>query len=58
MQVQKAGLPELLQGREEEDAERGHVPFQGSMNDQCLPKQYKVKKVKEIWGVRCASSVY
>ena len=32
--------------------------FQGSMNDPCLPKQYKVKKVKEIWGVRCASSVY
>ena len=28
------------------------------MNDPCLPKQYKVKKVKEIWGVRCASSVY
>ena len=22
----------------------------------CLPNQYKVKKVKEIWGVRCASS--
>ena len=28
--------------------------FQGSMNDPCLPKQYKVKKVKEIWGIRCA----
>ena len=26
--------------------------FQGSVNDPCLPKQYKVKKIKEIWGVR------
>ena len=28
--------------------------FQGGTNDPCLPKQYKVKKVKEIWGIRCA----
>ena len=26
--------------------------FQGSVNDPCLPKQYKVRKIKEIWGVR------
>ena len=26
--------------------------FQGSANGPCLPKQYKVKKIKEIWGVR------
>ena len=24
--------------------------FQGSANDPCLPKQYRVKKVNEIWG--------
>ena len=29
--------------------------LQGSANDQCLPKQYRVKKVKEIWGVRYAA---
>ena len=28
--------------------------FQGNTNDPCLPKQYKVKKIKEIWGVRYA----
>ena len=26
--------------------------FQGSVNDPCLPKQYKVIKIHEIWGVR------
>ena len=25
--------------------------IQGNTNDPCLPKQYKVKKIKEIWGV-------
>ena len=28
--------------------------FQGNTNDPCLPNQYEVKKVKEIWGVRYA----
>ena len=28
--------------------------FQGSANDPCLPKQYRVKKVNEIWGIRYA----
>ena len=27
------------------------IMLQGSANDPCLPKQYKVSKVKEIWGV-------
>ena len=31
--------------------------FQGGTNDPCLPKQYKVKKVKEIWGIKCARAV-
>ena len=28
------------------------IMLQGSANDPCLPKQYKVSKVKDIWGVR------
>ena len=29
--------------------------FQGNTNDPCLPKQYKVKEIEEIWGLRYAS---
>jgi len=28
--------------------------FQGNTNDSCLPKQYKVKEIEEIWGIRYA----
>ena len=28
--------------------------FQGSANNQCLPKQYRVKKFNEILGIRYA----
>ena len=53
MPVQQAWLPGLLQGGEEEEA-LTEAMFQGNTNDLCLPKQYKVKKIKEIWGIRCA----
>ena len=40
--------------RGEKKRKLAEVMFQGNTNDPCLPNQYKVKKVKEIWGVRCA----
>ena len=39
---------------QEKQAEAGHVQcFSGSANAPCLPNQYTVKKIKDIWGVRC-----
>tara|TARA_B100000767_G_scaffold196601_1_gene183619 strand:+ start:187 stop:855 length:669 start_codon:yes stop_codon:yes gene_type:complete len=40
--------------RGEKKRKLAEAMFQGNTNDPCLPKQYKVKKVKEIWGVRYA----
>ena len=40
--------------RGEKKRKLAEVMFQGNTNDPCLPNQYKVKKVKEIWGVRYA----
>ena len=30
--------------------------FRGSANDPCLPNAYKVKLIREIWGVRCTAA--
>ena len=40
--------------RGEKKRKLAEVMFQGNTNDPCLPNQYEVKKVKEIWGVRYA----
>ena len=30
--------------------------YRGSPSDPCLPNEYKVKLIREIWGVRCAAA--
>ena len=30
--------------------------FRGSANDPCLPNEYKVKLIREIWGMRCTAA--
>ena len=50
--MQKRGCHDYFRG--EKKRKLREAMFQGNTNDPCLPKQYKVKKGKEIWDVRYA----
>ena len=41
---------------EKEREELKEAMYRGSPNDPCLPNEYKVKLIREIWGVRCAAA--
>ena len=49
----KRGCQDYFRG--EKKRKLREVMFQGNTNDPCLPKQYKVKEIEEIWGLRYAS---
>ena len=48
----KGGCRDYFKG--EKKRKLKEAMFQGSANNQCLPKQYRVKKVNEILGIRYA----
>ena len=48
----KRGCQDYFKG--EKKRKLKEAMFQGSANDPCLPKQYRVKKVNEILGIRYA----
>ena len=50
----KRGCQDYFRG--EKKRKLKEAMFQGSANDPCLPKQYRVKKVNDIWGIRYASN--
>ena len=50
----KRGCQKYFKRERERKRKLAEAMFQGNTNDPCLPNQYEVKKVKEIWGVRYA----
>ena len=53
----KRGCRAYIKKTKEEEREKlKEAMFRGSANDPCLPNAYKVKLIREIWGVRCTAA--